>query len=748
MEHENELKEALDFVSPSALTYDEWLMVGMALKDAGLPVTIWEQWSTRDAGRYHKGECVRKWESFHGGGASPVTASSIFQLAYSHGWSGPAGHALDWNDDISAGPGTQTEGRLVDPRWVEAHELTLPAEWHPADQLKRYLQALFEPDEYVAYVTESFMAADRRRPAKGSWTRTAGQLITELDACGGDLGKVVGDCDPEVGAWICFNPVDGTGRKDANITAYRYALVECDNMELGKQQAIIKQLELPCAALVYSGGKSVHAIVKVDAPDYAEYRRRVDYLYSACQKNGLTIDQQNRNPSRLSRMPGILRGDKRQVLLETNIGKSCWDEWRDWLEAETDELPEDEDLGDECLSPPPLADALITGVLRKGHKMLLAGPSKAGKSFALIELCIAIASGQTWLGRFACTQGKVYYVNLELDRASCINRFIEVYKALGYPEKQMQTVMHNIRIWNLRGASVPMDKLAPKLIRRASKKGYLAVIIDPIYKVLTGDENSADQMAKFCNQFDLVCRALDCAVIYCHHHSKGAQGGKRSMDRASGSGVFARDPDAMLDMTELVPTDAIREQLHNKAACRVIKAMLDKRGHADAYGLDDTLSRHRMLTIAKEKLGLADLRAIDAEVAAAEKKADSMTAWRIEGTLREFARFDPVNLWFDYPVHKQDSGLLEDLQPDNDFKTLGSRGASKRWGDKGKVTKDKKAELDTAFEACMMDGEVTVYALAEYMDLKPRTIKTRLKDDGRFWIDGEKVGRKERIYNS
>ena len=743
MEHENELKEALDFVSPSALTYDEWLMVGMALKDAGLPVTIWEQWSTRDAGRYHKGECVRKWESFHGGRASPVTASSIFQLAYSHGWSGPEGHALDWNDDISASTSTQTEGRLVDPRWVEAHELDLPAEWHPADQLKRYLQALFEPDEYVAYVTESFMAADRRRPAKGSWTRTAGQLITELDACGGDLGKVVGDCDPEVGAWICFNPVDGTGRKDANITAYRYALVECDNMELGKQQAIIKQLELPCAALVYSGSKSVHAIVKVDAPDYAEYRRRVDYLYSACQKNGLTIDQQNRNPSRLSRMPGIPRGDKRQVLLETNIGKSCWDEWRDWLEAETDELPEDEDLGDECLSPPPLADALITGVLRKGHKMLLAGPSKAGKSFALIELCIAIASGQTWLGRFACTQGKVYYVNLELDRASCINRFVEVYKALGYPEKQMQTVMHNIRIWNLRGASVPMDKLAPKLIRRASKKGYLAVIIDPIYKVLTGDENSADQMAKFCNQFDLVCRALDCAVIYCHHHSKGAQGGKRSMDRASGSGVFARDPDAMLDMTELTPTDAIREQLHNKAACRVIKAMLDKRGHADAYGLDDTLSRHRMLTIAKEKLGLADLRAIDAEVAAAEKKADGMTAWRIEGTLREFARFDPVNLWFDYPVHKPDTGLLEDLQPDSDFKTLGSRGASKRWGDKVKVTKDKKAELDTAFEACMMDGEVTVYALAEYMDLKPRTIKTRLKDDGRFWIDGEKVGRKE-----
>ena len=735
MEHENDIKEALDFVSPSALTYEEWLMVGMGLKEAGLPVAVWEQWSARDGGRYHKGECIKKWESFHGS-SKPVTQSSIFQLAYEHGWSGPAGRALDWGDELTVGP---QQPALVDPRWVEEQELHLPDTWEPAQQLKRYLQALFEPDEYVAYVTESFMAADRRRPAKGCWDRTAGQLIEELDACGGDVGKVMGDCDPEIGAWICFNPVDGTGRKDANVTSYRYALVECDNMEPGKQLAAIHQMELPCAALVYSGGKSIHAIVRVNAPDYAEYRKRVDYLYATCQKNGLTLDQQNRNPSRLSRMPGILRAGQKQALLETNVGKSCWEDWCDWVEACTDDLPDTECLADDWDDLPPLADALISGVLRQGHKMLLAGPSKAGKSFALIELCIAIAEGKTWLGRFSCAQGRVLYINLELDRPSCLHRFKDVYTAMGLAPDNLR----NIDIWNLRGASVPMDKLAPKLIRRAGKKGYTAVILDPIYKVITGDENSADQMAKFCNQFDVVCRALDCAVIYCHHHSKGAQGGKRSMDRASGSGVFARDPDAMLDMTELTITDAIREQLHNKAACRVIKAMLDKRGHADAYGPDDALSKSRMLTIAKEKLGLADLRAIDAEVAAAQKKADSMTAWRIEGTLREFASFAPVNLWFDYPVHKLDSGLLEDLQPDSDFRTLGAKGASRRWGDKAKQSKDRKAELDTAFEACMMDDEVTVYSLGEYMDLKPRTVKSRLKEDGRFWIDGEKVGRKE-----
>ena len=94
--------------------------------------------------------------------------------------------------------------------------------------------------------------------------------------------------------------------------------------------------------------------------------------------------------------------------------------------------------------------------------MLISGPSKAGKSFALIELSIAIAEGVKWLG-WECTRGKVLYVNLELDRASCLHRFRDVYEALGLNPGHLD----NIDIWNLRGKAVPMDKLAPKLIRRA-----------------------------------------------------------------------------------------------------------------------------------------------------------------------------------------------------------------------------------------------------------------------------------------
>ena len=573
-------------------------------------------------------------------------------------------------------------------------------------------------------------------PSKGCYDRTAGQLIKELYQCKGDIGSVLGDYNSEVGAWIRFNPLDGKGVKNENVTEFRYALVESDTMDISAQKAIITELELPVAALVYSGKKSLHAIVKIDASTYEEYKKRVDYLYNVCNKNGLKLDIQNRNPSRLSRMPGVMRNDKKQYLLDTNIGKENWNEWREWIESVNDDLPDPESMADVWDNLPELAPPLIDGVLRQGHKMLIAGPSKAGKSYALIELCCAIAEGKKWL-EWNCTQGKVMYVNLELDRASCLHRFKDVYTALGIAPDNLS----NIDIWNLRGRSVPMDKLAPKLIRRASKKNYIAIIIDPIYKVITGDENSADQMAHFCNQFDKVCTELGCAVIYCHHHSKGAQGGKRSMDRASGSGVFARDPDALIDLVELELNDDILKQEKNKAVCKVCEGWLykyDKLYHASQ---DDLCSETQMLALCREYLENDAYECVIEDVGKARKTVESRSAWRIEGTLREFPKFAPVNLWFKYPVHNIDNiGVLKDIAVD-DGMPMWKKNFSKKKTDAERKN-ERKNSLETAFEACGIDDKVTVKAMAEYMGVTEKTVRNRLKEHGGFWIDEGQVGKK------
>ena len=47
--------------------------------------------------------------------------------------------------------------------------------------------------------------------------------------------------------WIDLIPLDGQGVKDINVTDYRFALVESDDMEIDKQNAIIRELELPVA---------------------------------------------------------------------------------------------------------------------------------------------------------------------------------------------------------------------------------------------------------------------------------------------------------------------------------------------------------------------------------------------------------------------------------------------------------------------------------------------------------------------
>ncbi len=654
----NRILSALNYLNCAELTHGEWILVGMALKAEGYDAGVWDAWSSRDVARYHAGECLRRWDSFHGSD-TPVTGASIVKLAQDRGWKPYTGDEgiMDWNDVI------EYDGSGSDPDLSPSRK--------PTEDLSLYLQTLFAPDEYVGYVTGDAWQTDDGKwvPSKGVCDRTASELIASLRKHPDDLGATVGDWKPEAGAWIRFNPLDGTGVRNENVTRFHYALVESDSMPIDEQISIYRRLELPIAALVSSAHKSVHAIIHVDAGDAQEYRKRVTFLYDFLSSHELKVDRQNRNPSRLSRMPGVTRNGQIQKLLGVNMGRRSWVDWMDFVEGATDELPRLSSLGDFAVNPPVLPEELIRGVLRRGHKMLISGSSKAGKSFLLMELCAAFAEGKPWLG-FPCRKGRVLYVNLEIDPASCVNRFMKIYDALGYERRHMDDIV----IWNLRGHAVPLDQLVPKLVRRVRDQHLDAIIIDPIYKVITGDENSASDMAAFCNQFDRICNETGCSTIYCHHHSKGSQGSKRAMDRASGSGVFARDPDAQLDMIELEMDDATRNSLADSGA----------------------------------------------------------TAWRLEGNLREFETFKPVDFWFRYPIHYLDGqGALEELP------AIGTSAAGHLINGKSKTAEQCAEEFRLAYQFENMEGNgVTVQDMAAHLGLAERTVRERIKKmGGEFILD-------------
>lgn len=593
----DEARELLDSIPVADLSYQEWVNVGMALHHEGLPAGLWDDWSRNDR-RYKNGECARKWQTF-GNGSEIVTMGSVIHMAQQYGWK-RKGRVYDWDDQIpDVSLDAVTEG------WHRDETITalppLPDDYDASQDVIDYLSALFQPEDHVCYVTGAYQDDDGKwKPIGGVCSRTRDQLIQSVQKIPerarnqNDLSDAFGTTQEGAGAWICINPCDGKGRQNANITDHRYVLVESDTQDIDTQFALMQDLRLPIVRVIHSGGKSLHAVVRIDAVDKKQYQERVDYLYGVCKKHGLDLDTQDKNASRLTRLPGFRRGDKWQYIVARDIGCGDFVEWQRFIEEEMIPPLPIRSMFDILHDQKPLKDVLIDGVLRCGHKMMIVSSSKAGKTFCLIELALAIASGRPWMG-FDVRKGRVLYLNMELDDASFEDRVRRVMQKMELGEEDLTG---HLDVVHLRGANETMEKMAPRIVREAAGGKYAAIILDPIYKLGIGDENAAEEVGKFCNGLDVLANT-GASVIYAHHHSKGAQGAKTSMDRASGSGVFGRDADAMIDMIELaIPEEAADEV-------------------AERYGED-------------------------------------ATGWRVEMTLREFPRQPPFNVIFSWPLHIRD----------------------------------------------------------------------------------------------
>ena len=573
MEDHRYLLDALAAIDPATLDYQGWVDVGMALHESGYSWTDWDSWSQRDHARYHAGECEHKWSGF-GNGDDRVKSGTIIHMAETRGWHQPTsglGDALDWGGMgmVTAGPDAAAADSMP---IIDSDEET----WNPCKMLSDYLGALFDDDDIVGYVVNCWEQDGELKPKKGDWSRTAGELRQELASPNATMDKVIGAWDERAGAWIRFNPLDGHGCGNANVTDYRYALVESDVLDLDKQFPAIKDMRLPCVAVVSSGGKSVHAIVRVDAPNKAEYDKRVRWLYDYCDRHGFICDKQNKNASRLSRMPGATRNGRRQLLLATDIGEPDWESWKRWAEESEDDLPDDSfDDWDEPIALKPMLIGLTEHdcILRQGAKMIVVGDSKMGKSYTLIDLAEAICVGGDWLG-MQCAQGKVFYVNLEIDPAEFRWRQHKVWdeRPESGDEASESLIRANFYRWDLRGYAANLRDIAPRLVRRVLKHGpagtFKAIVIDPIYKVNGGDDNDAKAVAEFTNTIDLIIQACGCSAIYAHHHPKGATGGKKAIDRMSGSGVYGRDADTVIDFGELFVPDDIWKTFGRKPCYR------------------------------------------------------------------------------------------------------------------------------------------------------------------------------------
>jgi AAA domain/DnaB-like helicase N terminal domain len=214
----------------------------------------------------------------------------------------------------------------------------------------------------------------------------------------------------------------------------------------------------------------------------------------------------------------------------------------------TSRLPAFESFAELSAIELPEPEVIVEGIAHLGSKISIGGASKSNKTWTLVDMGLSVASGHRWLG-YQTRKGPVLYVNLELQKPFAKKRIEAVATAKGLPLNGAW--QGSFVTWNLRGYCVNSNQLCEEILRRTRGSDHFSlIIIDPLYKILgTAEENSNDQNAALLNLLERVARETGAAIAYGQHFSKGNQASKESIDRVSGAGVYARDPDSILTLT-------------------------------------------------------------------------------------------------------------------------------------------------------------------------------------------------------
>ena len=435
------------------------------------------------------------------------------------------------------------------------------------DGFPKLLAAAFEVDEYVAL-------SEAEDDGAGNLIPKAGRVLKRdkwLDLhAGGRLIKIFPD---KTGVFVRINPMKPGGRTDEDVASFRHCLVEFDLDENGSRIPLETQFEtfvrsgLPITAVTFSGDKSLHAFVRLDAADRAQFDCRRAEVWQIF--DGLNLDPQNKNPSRYSRAPGFERtlfdqahnpcGSGKQELLALGLGPKDWATWI--TKVKQSQLPEiisGERLRAEIL---PLPADIISGLIAHGEKGELCGGTKSYKTWTLIDQALAVATGSAWWGlkTEACN---VIYLNLEIPRAFFEARLREIaaLRAVMIPD--------NFSVWHLRGSNLANPDRWGQFIDRLTdycaglSRPYL--VTDPVYKLLAGrNENAAGDVERLLWQLEEMLQSCSGTNFFGHHFAKGDSSAKVAIDRMAGSGVFARDPDSVFVMTP-----------HEKANCFTVESIL------------------------------------------------------------------------------------------------------------------------------------------------------------------------------
>lgn len=338
-------------------------------------------------------------------------------------------------------------------------------------------------------------------------------------------------------AVVKINPVSNktsTGRIE-DISAFRYVLIECDDVELEKQYSIFCDAIAPIEFMVHSGNRSIHCYCRVDAKNLEEYRYRAGKLAEYFIGLGLNVDRAVLHPAAYGRVAGSLRGEVPQCLYDKPNRLDYETFEKQFLNSRLSQIYSFKQVKE--LVNFSKNETLIENLLKEKSTMVIAGEAKIGKTMLLLHLAVAFSTGGIWLNR-QVRKRKCLFVNLEVEPTVIVDRIEDIARYAPIDED-------NLFMLNLRGCELHFEDLIKAIANNAD--GMDVVIVDPIYKLFAGDENSSKEVIRLVALIDEYFLRKNKTFIFSHHYNKN---NTSAINRVSGSSIFTRYPEAILGISK------------------------------------------------------------------------------------------------------------------------------------------------------------------------------------------------------
>lgn len=425
----------------------------------------------------------------------------------------------------------QLNGRDVAPRarpktyqLEHSDNFQLPAPIE--DGARKLLSAAFHPGEYICIneadlVDENDRSKGDKVSSDNGYTFAFEMWMSKLETHNGDPnGILYGTHD--TGLFVCINPLSAKGRADSNVTAFRHVLVEFDKISLEDQWQIIQKSRIPCTAVVFSGGKSLHAWLRVEAIDRKEYQERVQIIYDHFKAHEL--DEKNKNPSRLCRLANCVRMGKRQELLALNVGVKNFTEWQATLEIEG--TGHQQDIDELMAFIPETDPSCVLGNrwMCKGGSLLWVGPSGIGKSALAMQAAIMWAMGREFLGIMPSQKLKSVFVQAENDMGDLAEMFQGVCKGLGITKESpvLADLKENVILYrDTVHTGDAFGEVATRLIDKHSPDLFWG---DPLLAYIGDDISQQRVCSTFLrNMLNPISERTGVVWMFLHHIGKPSQ---------------------------------------------------------------------------------------------------------------------------------------------------------------------------------------------------------------------------------